>query len=285
MKNKYASLTPLQLAILADKATEPPYSGVYEQTVAVGTYLCRGCGLALFRAKHQFVSACGWPSFDGEIAKAILRQPDADGRRTEILCAQCGSHLGHVFYNEQLTPLNLRHCVNASAMELVQDENILQAEEAILAAGCFWGVEHLLTQKEGVLKTEVGYCGGTTLNPTYNEVCSGKTGHVEAVRVVFDPLKISYADLIRYFFEIHDPTQSDGQGADVGPQYLSMIFYFDHQQKTIAEEVTEALQKLGYAVATRLSPVNVFWPAEEYHQHYYRKTGKEPYCHFYHEKF
>ena len=283
--NKYNSLTPEVLHILQDKGTEAPFSCSYNTDATQGTYLCRGCGQALFRADSHFSSGCGWPSFDDEIPNAIKRVLDKDGRRTEILCNHCDGHLGHVFGGEKFTAKNTRHCVNSLAIEFVENNIVLKTEEAILAAGCFWGVEYFLQKLPGVLKTEVGYIGGTINNPTYEQVCTKKSGHLEAIRVVFDPTVLTYENLLKYFFEIHDPGQTDGQGPDLGPQYLSVIFYFNKQQKSIAEQVISQLEELGYSVATKLYEVSPFWPAEDYHQDYYTKIGKPPYCHLWTPKF
>jgi len=283
--NKYASLTPELLHILRDKGTEPPFSGQYIEAVKQGSYLCRGCGLVLFRADNQFTSTCGWPSFDDEIADTILRQADADGRRTEILCNRCQGHLGHAFQGEGYTEKNLRHCVNSLSVEFVDDETVLDTEEAIVAGGCFWGMEHLLQQLDGVLKTEVGYIGGEVEYPSYEAVCGHGTGHLEAVRVVYDPQRLSYEKVLQYFFEIHDMEQTDGQGPDIGPQYLSSIFYYDEQQKMVAAAVMQKLEALGFKPATQLYPMQTFWPAEDYHQMYYVKTAKQPYCHIWTKKF
>jgi peptide methionine sulfoxide reductase msrA/msrB len=282
---KYVSLTPKVKAILIDKATELPFSGQYLTTAKTGTFLCRGCGLALFRADHQFISQCGWPSFEDEISGSIQRIPDADGRRTEILCHRCNAHLGHVFVGEHLTTKNLRHCVNSLAIEFVPNDTVLDTEEAILAAGCFWGVEALFKNLPGVLKTEVGYCGGTTSYPNYQQICTEDTGHLEAIRIVYNSAQLNYEQVLHYFFEIHNPEQTDGQGPDLGEQYLSAIFYFDNEQQQIAQHVIDQLTHLNYQPATKLLPVTPFWPAEDYHQDYYTKTGKEPYCHFYSRKF
>lgn len=157
--------------------------------------------------------------------------------------------------------------------------SLIPTEEAIFAAGCFWGVEYCFKQLPGVLKTEVGYTGGDKAYPTYSEVCQHNTGHFEALRLVYDPQKTDYETLLKAFFKIHDPTQIDGQGPDIGPQYLSGIFYLDETQKEIAETVVDHLKKEGVAVCTQIKPATIFWPAEEYHQDYYAKTGKEPYCH------
>jgi peptide methionine sulfoxide reductase msrA/msrB len=160
----------------------------------------------------------------------------------------------------------------------------MEKNEAIFAAGCFWGVEHLFKTVNGVIKTEVGYTGGIT-SPTYEEVCSGETGHKEAIKILYDPSKVTYEDLVKFFFEIHDFTQTNGQGPDLGEQYLSMIFYMDDEQKRIAEKLIGELSKKGYNVATVLEKSSKFWPAEDYHQNYYSKTGKEPYCHIWRKIF
>lgn len=285
MNKKTSSLTPDTLAIVINKGTEKPYTGEYEEVDQARSYLCRQCGLALFRAESKFHSGCGWPSFDAEIPGSVARVPDEDGQRTEILCARCGAHLGHVFTGEQHTVLNTRHCVNSVSLDFVTDRHVIDTEEAILAAGCFWGVEYYLKKLPGVLKTQVGYTGGKKSQPSYNEVCSGSTGHVEAIRVIYDPKKLSYESLIKYFFEIHDPTQTNGQGPDLGWQYLSVIFYYDEHEKKISENLIQTLKEKGFPVATRLLPVSVFWPAEIYHQDYYTKNKKEPYCHRYEKKF
>lgn len=282
---KTKSLTKDMLAVIQGKGTERPFTGEYDEFGQPGTYLCRQCGLALFRAQHKFPSGCGWPSFDEEIPGTVLQQLDADGHRTEILCARCNAHLGHVFFGERLTDKNTRHCVNSIGLDHVSDLEVKDTEEAIFAAGCFWGVEYLFKKLPGVLKTEVGYAGGHQDYPTYEQVCSGRTGHYEAIRIVYDPTKINYEAIVKFFFEIHDPTQSNGQGPDIGSQYLSVIFYYDENQKQIAEKLISILKQSNYQVATKLLPVSPFWRAETYHQDYYQKTGKQPYCHFYTKRF
>lgn len=278
---KSARLTPQELAIIRDRGTEAPFSA--ELSHAPGSYLCRQCGQALFRAAMQFPSGCGWLSFDNEINGAITRM--ADGSRTEITCARCRAHLGHVFLGEGFTLNNLRHCVNSLSIEWIADLAIQDTEEAIVAAGCFWGVEYLFKQLAGVLKTEVGYIGGHNDDPCYQDVCSGTTHHVEAIRILYDPHSIDYDAILRYFFEIHDPTQTDGQGPDRGEQYQSVVFYYDEAQQRVAQHLIHILEHKGLAVGTQLKPVSPFWPAETYHQDYYHKTGKAPYCHRYQRLF
>jgi len=158
-------------------------------------------------------------------------------------------------------------------------------ETAIFASGCFWGTEYYLQKADGVLSTTVGYTGGQLENPTYEQVCSKKTGHYEAVEVVFDPKVISYDALARLFFETHDPEQSNGQGPDIGPQYRSAIFYQNEGQKATANKLIAILNAKGYNVATVVLPASTFWPAELYHQDYYDHKGSTPYCHSYKAKF
>lgn len=152
-------------------------------------------------------------------------------------------------------------------------------EKAYFAAGCFWGVEHYLQNIDGVISTQVGYMGGITENPTYREVKKKYTGHAEAVEVVFDDEKVKFEDLAKMFFEIHDFTQIDRQGPDIGGQYRSAVFYTNENQKKTAEKIIKILQEKGYKVATEISEAKTFWRAEEYHQKYYEKTGRSAECH------
>jgi peptide methionine sulfoxide reductase msrA/msrB len=282
---KAQSLLPEVSRIILDKSTEQPFTGSYDGYNEPGSYLCRQCGLALFRSQTKFHSGCGWPSFDEEIKAAVAQHLDADGRRSEILCARCHGHLGHVFQGEGFTEKNTRHCVNSASLDFVPSLQVIDTEEAIFAAGCFWGVEYYFKKLPGVLKVEVGYLGGHVDHPTYKDVCRGDTGHYEVVRVVYDTSKLSYVDVVKYFFEIHDATQADGQGPDLGQQYSSALFYYNDAQKKISEELISILKQKNIEVATQLLPVSIFWPAEEYHQDYYSKVGKAPYCHQYRKIF
>lgn len=285
MLDKTASLPKAIRHIVHEKGTEKPYTGEYTDFGGVGTYICRVCGLALFRSQDKFHSGCGWPSFDEEIPNTVIRKPDPIGNRTEILCARCQAHLGHVFLGEGMTAKNKRHCVNSLSLDFVSDTTVLDTEEALFAGGCFWGIEYYFKRLKGVLKTEVGYTAGHTENPSYEEVCRSRTGHVEAIRVIYDKTRIDYEKVAKYFFEIHDPTQKNGQGPDLGEQYLSVAFYYTNQQKEILENLIQQLKNKCYVVATKLLPVSVFWPAEIYHQDYYTKTSKIPYCHRYEQRF
>lgn len=276
---KNLSLTPEVKRIVISKGTEYCYSGIYNDFTKNGTYLCRNCGLALFRSKDKFKSSSGWPSFDREIENNVNKIQDSDKVRTELLCNKCEAHLGHAFYGEGYTKLNTRYCINSLALDFVDSETVTDTEEAIVTAGCFWGVEHLFIRLNGVLKTEVGYIGGFVDDPNYKLVCETNTGHVEALRIVYDPHIVKYTEIIQYFFEIHDFSQANGQGGDIGDQYLSKIFWFNNEQFVQATNIINLLENKGHKVATKLEPVKSFWAAEDYHQKYYIKTGGEPYCH------
>ncbi len=276
---KYKQLTPEEERIIVHKGTEYPGTGEYLHTTAAGTYVCKRCDAPLYRSSDKFDSGCGWPAFDDEIPGAVNRTPDADGMRTEITRAQCGAHLSHVFSGERLTPKNVRHCVNSLSMTFIPSEPAPTYQKAYFAAGCFWGVEYWFKKTPGVIATRVGYMGGFVENPSYRDVCSGDTGYAEALEVTFDPSVITYEQLCRLFFEIHDFTQIDGQGPDIGEQYRSEIFYVDREQEDTAKKLLTALKDKGYKPATKLSPSSPFWEAEEYHQDYYTKTRKTPYCH------
>lgn len=158
-------------------------------------------------------------------------------------------------------------------------------EKAILASGCFWGTEYFLQRIDGVVSTTVGYTGGHVENPTYEQVCTKRTGHYEATEVLFDPTVTDYETVLRMFFETHDPTQRDGQGPDIGPQYRSAVFYLNEAQKATAEMLIGLLKAKGYDVATEVLPAAVFYPAENYHQDYYNHKGSTPYCHGYRPLF
>ncbi len=161
----------------------------------------------------------------------------------------------------------------------------MEYKKAYFAGGCFWGVEHLFQGKEGVVTAISGYMGGSKESPTYQDVLTGTTGHLEAVEITYDPNQVSYKELAKFFFEIHDPTQVNGQGPDIGAQYLSIVFYSNEDEREIARELIEILKSKGYDVATQLFPAETFWTAEEYHQDYYQKKNQQPYCHVYQKKF
>ncbi|GAB1473114.1 hypothetical protein MASR2M69_05550 [Bacteroidota bacterium] len=194
-------LTPAEKRVILDKGTEAPFTGKYYNHKEEGTYHCRQCNAPLYKSSDKFDSGCGWPSFDDEIKGAVTRKRDADGHRVEIICTNCEGHLGHVFIGEGFTKKNTRHCVNSISLDFVP----LKKERAIFAGGCFWGVEHLLQQKQGVISVVSGYTGGRVKNPTYKEICTGMTGHAEAVEVVYDANQISYRELAKALFRDSRP--------------------------------------------------------------------------------
>lgn len=270
-------LTPEEKNIVERKGTERPFSGKYVNTDSHGVYRCKVCNSPLYRSDDKFQSHCGWPSFDDAIAGAIKQQKDADGMRMEIVCAKCGAHLGHLFEGEGYTSKNKRYCVNSLSLNF--DANKSSYKHAYFSGGCFWGVEYYLEKLKGVIEVNSGFMGGSVENPSYQEVVGSKTGHLETVEVLYDPALISYEDLAKTFFEIHDPTQKNGQGPDIGDQYQSAVFVSDDNERDTIEKLIALLRSKGYDVATKIMQQKSFYRAEEYHQDYYRRNKKEPYCH------
>ena len=286
-KDNPIKLNPLSVAekrVILEKGTEAPFSGTLNNFYKEGTYVCKQCDLPLYRSSSKFDGHCGWPSFDDEIEGAVTHFPDADGRRTEIVCSRCGAHLGHLFLGEGFTEKNQRHCVNSISLKFIPAPTN-QFETAFFSEGCFWGAEYWMEKPKGVIDVTSGYMGGHIKNPTYRQVCSGKTGHAETVKVVFDPQKISYEKLVKLFFETHDSSQLNRQGPDIGTQYRSAIFYTSEKQKKTAEKLKDFLIKKGDSVVTEITPASTFYPAEKYHQDYYSHKKTRPYCHRYKARF
>ncbi|EGK02895.1 MULTISPECIES: bifunctional methionine sulfoxide reductase B/A protein [Dysgonomonas] len=280
----YNKLTPEEERVILHKGTEAPYTGEYINNKRKGVYVCKRCNTPLYNSSDKFDSHCGWPSFDDEIKGAVKRVPDADGMRTEIICNNCGAHLGHVFLNEGFTAKETRHCVNSISLKFIPEENKM-IKKAYFASGCFWGTEYYFMKANGVAHTSVGFMGGHVDHPSYEQVCQKNTGHLETTEVEYDASKTTYEDLVKLFFETHDFTQTNGQGPDIGPQYLSCIFYADEKEKEVAEKYIKILEGKGYKVATMLKPLSTFWKAEDYHQQYYEHKGTKPYCHVYKKIF
>ncbi len=287
----WSELTPEEERVIVQKGTEPPFTGKFVDHQANGTYTCRRCGAALFPSNAKFKSGTGWPSFDDAIQGAVKEIPDGDGTRTEIVCAHCGAHLGHVFKGEGLTDTSVRHCVNSVSLDFTPNApdanghqrqkaaNPAKTAQAYFAGGCFWGVEYYFEKVPGVLEASSGYMGGQARNPSYEEVSSKRTGHAETVAVTYDPSRVSYEELAKLFFEIHDPTQVDRQGPDVGSQYRSAVFVNSERERKVVEKLIAQLKHKGLKVATEIQNAGPFWKAEGYHQDYYERTGKQPYCH------
>ena len=283
-----AVLTPEQYEVMRKCGTERPFTGRYNDFWEPGAYVCAGCGTPLFLSSAKYDHGTGWPSFTAPADESNLEYRDDYSllvKRVEVRCAACGAHLGHVF-DDGPQPTFLHFCVNSASLDFRPEarapvpgkgqDAAAATRTATFAAGCFWGVEHQLGLAPGVVSTVVGYTGGKAADPTYEEVCAGRTGHAEAVQVTYDPAQVSYADLVRRFFSIHDPTQVNRQGPDRGSQYRSAIFYHDEAQRAEAREVMEELAASGKhkkRLATELVPASAFYPAEERHQKYYQKHG------------
>lgn len=280
----YNKLTSEEERVIIDKGTERAYTGEYVNNKQSGTYFCKRCDAPLYKSADKFDSQCGWPSFDDEIVGAVKRLLDVDGRRTEIICANCGGHLGHVFLDEGFTDKETRHCVNSISLKFIPEAN-KEIKKAYFASGCFWGTEYYFMKAKGVKHTTVGFMGGHVDNPTYKQVCEKNTGHLELTEVEYDLTKTSYDEMVKLFFETHDFTQTNGQGPDIGPQYLSCIFYANEEEKDIAQKYINILENKGLKVATMLKPIATFWKAEDYHQQYYQHKGTTPYCHSYKKIF
>ena len=283
-------LTPEQYRVTQKSGTEPAFCGNLVDNHKDGTYTCVVCGLPLFSSAHKFDSGSGWPSFFQPFDRdhiAYIRDDGHGMERIEIQCARCGSHLGHVF-EDGPKPTGLRYCLNSAALSFHEKGQPLPLESqplplntAYFAGGCFWGIEHRFQQCPGVVGAESGYMNGTTANPTYEEVCGHGTGHAEAVKVTYDPSKVTFRQLAQGFFLMHDPTQLNRQGPDVGDQYRSAIFTVDAEQLKQAEALRAELQLsptfAGRKIVTVIEPAKAFHPAELYHQDYVERTGRA--CH------
>lgn len=285
-----SKLSPEAYEITQKAGTERAFCGGLLDNKKEGIYACAVCDLPLFSSEHKFNSGTGWPSFHSEFdPQHVTRHSDtAYGMvRTEINCARCGAHLGHVF-DDGPPPTGERHCLNSASLNFYEkgtepkpDGKTMITETAYFAGGCFWGLEHYFQLGPGVIDAVSGYMQGRVENPTYDAVCSDTTGHAETVKVVFDPSKITYRRLLEAFFKMHDPTQLDRQGPDVGEQYRSGLYYASEAQKREAEayiKELEAKRTFGdRKIVTDIEAAKTFYPAEEYHQDYIEKTGRA--CH------
>jgi peptide methionine sulfoxide reductase msrA/msrB len=310
------TLSPTQYKVTQKEGTEPPFKNEYWDNKKPGLYVDVVSGEPLFSSLDKFDSGTGWPSFTRPLEPDNLTTREDRSlwsARTEVRSKHAGSHLGHVFPDGP-APTGMRYCMNSAALRFVPVERLAaegygrylplfetprpatgaagkaartegsdRRQVAVLAGGCFWGMEEILRGIPGVIETEVGYTGGTTPDATYDKVKAGRTGHAEAIRVVFDPERLSYEDLLGVFFRMHDPTTLNRQGNDIGTQYRSAIFYADEIQRRAAEAVkarVEAAGKWKRPIVTEILPASEFWTAEAYHQDYLEKNPGGYTCHF-----
>jgi peptide methionine sulfoxide reductase msrA/msrB len=282
-----AKLDPLAVDVTQHAGTERAGTSPLLKEKRKGLFVSAVGGLPLFRSEDKFESGTGWPSFTQPIDPdhVILREDSSFGmKRVEVLDARSGAHLGHVF-DDGPAPTGKRFCMNGVALRFIPEGEELPGESrsiatavAYFAGGCFWGVEDVFQQIPGVLDAVSGYMGGATVKPSYKQVCNEATGHAETVKVVFDPARVSYVDLLKVFFANHDATTLNRQGPDVGSQYRSAVFASDTTQLEAARKfVAELAQAPKYAarriVTEVVAPGPAFWPAEEYHQDYHQKHG------------
>lgn len=272
-------LTSEQFQIARLKGTERAGSGAFCERHEPGLYGCVCCGTPLFDSRVKFESGSGWPSFYQPVkqnAIGYIKDKSFGMTRVEVVCNTCDAHQGHVFPDGP-EPSGLRYCINSASMQLLEDNK--NEATAVIGGGCFWCTEAVFQRVLGVSHVASGFSGGQIKNPTYREVCSGRTGHAEVIKITYDPEVLSYADLLRIFFSTHDPTTMNRQGYDQGSEYRSVIFFRDDEEKKVAEEVMiEMKDYFDDPIVTELNRYEAFYLADLDHQNYYNENRNQGYC-------
>ena len=291
-------LTPEQYRVTQRNGTEPAFTGEYWDHHEPGIYVDVVSGEPLFSSIDKFDSGTGWPSFTKPLSNVTTKRDFSTlFPRTEVRSARADSHLGHVFKDGPRNKGGLRYCINSAALRFVhrddlaaqgygdyvrlftKEDDMSEYKKAILAGGCFWGMQDLIRRQTGVIETRVGYTGGQNANATYRN----HPGHAEAVEIIYDPAQTDYRALLEFFFQIHDPTTKNRQGNDIGSSYRSAIFYLDDEQRQIAEDTIADVDASGLwpgKVVTEVVPAAEFWEAEPEHQDYLLRIPNGYTCHY-----